>query len=179
MIGSPLFSQEKWYGEFRPVLKFPVSDEEIKTGFGFNLAGGYNFTPHLGAYAGWGWTQFKSQKNIFNAQNTYDVEETGYTFGLQFLHPFSNESRLSYFIRLGGIYNHIEVEDSGGNISADSGHGMGWEAGAGVEMGIGMSWYLKPQVGYSSLTRTIELGGISRDFDLNNLSLGVGLVKKF
>lgn len=178
-IGSPLFSQEKWYAEFRPGLNFPLSDEEVKTGFGFNLSAGYNITTHLGAYAGWGWTQYKSQKNLFNAQNTYDVEETGYSFGLQFLLPITNSPQFSYLLRLGGIYNHIEVEDSNGNLSADSGHGFGWEAGAGVEMGIGMNWYFRPQLGYKSLTRNIELAGVSRDFELNNLTIGVGLAKKF
>ncbi len=178
-IGSPLFSQEKWYGEFRPGLNFPLSDEEIKTGFGFSLSAGYNFMPHLGAYAGWGWNQFKSQKNLFNEQNVYDVEETGYTFGLQFIHPFSNSSNISYLLRIGGLYNHIEVEDFNGNISADSGHGLGWEAGAGIELTIGMGWFLRPQTGYRSLTRNIEIGEVSRDFDLDNLTLGVGLAKKF
>ncbi len=66
-----------------------------------------------------------------------DFEETGYTFGLQFIHPLGTSEKISYLIRAGGIYNHIEVENSAGDITADSGHGLGWEIGAGVQVYFG------------------------------------------
>lgn len=179
IINLSLYSQEIWHGEFRPVLNFPVGDEEIKTGYGFGLSVGYRFMPHVGAYAGWGWNQFKWDVDFSNSENSYDLEETGYSFGLQIIHPLLNSSKISYLIRFGGIYNHIEIENSEGNLIEDSGHGLGWEAGAGVELGIGMNWFMRPQLGYRSLKRTLETGGVSRDFDLDYLNLGVGMARKF
>lgn len=177
-LSTKVYSQGKWVAEFKPGLNFPISDEEIKTGYGFGLSLGYNFMPHLGAYAGWGWNQFKWEDDQSNAIEI-DLEETGYNFGLQFIHPFSNSSNISYLVRFGGIYNHIEIEDNNGDISEDSGHGLGWEAGAGLELGLGMKWFLRPQIGYRSLTREMRIGPLSRDFDLQYLSLQVGIAKKF
>lgn len=81
--------------------------------------------------------------------------------------------------RAGGIYNHIEVENEGGDITADSGHGLGWEIGAGLQVDLGSNWNLRPQVGYRSLSRDIEIGSNSIDVDLNYISLGVGISKLF
>jgi opacity protein-like surface antigen len=134
---------------------------------------------HLGAYAGWGWNQFKSEDSSFAGSGDTDFEETGYTFGLQFIHPIGNSDNLSYLFRAGGIYNHIEVENDAGDITADSGHGLGWEIGAGVQVDLGSNWNLRPQVGYRSLSRDIDIGNTSTDVDLNYISLGVGISKSF
>jgi len=107
-----------------------------------------------------------------------DFEETGYTFGLQFIHPIA-ESTTSYLVLIGGIYNHIEVENSAGDITADSGHGLGWELGAGLNFDLGSKWNLRPQVGYRALSRDIEIGSISTDVDLNYITIGIGIAKIF
>lgn len=173
------YSQEKWFGEFRPGVNFPVSENGLKTGPGFGLNIGYNFMPHLGATVGWGWNKFKSDDNFFITGNKYDLEETGYSFGLQFIHPFSTNSNISYLIRLGGTYNHMEVENSGGDLVRDSKHGFGWEAGAGIDIDFGANWSLRPQIGYRSLTRKMEAEAFSTDFDLNYITLGFGIAKSF
>ncbi len=174
-------AQDKWSAELRPGINFATSDigdAELKTGFGAEFAFGYRFMPHLGAYVGWGWNQFKSDNNSFAGTGDTDFEETGYTFGLQFIHPIG-ESSTSYLVRIGGIYNHIEVENSAGDITADSGHGLGWELGAGLNFELGSNWNLRPQLGYRALSRDIGIGNVTTDVDLNYVSFGVGIAKIF
>lgn len=179
VIGFTSQAQDKWSLEIRPNLNFPtteVGDADINTGFGIEVALGYRFMEHLGAYAGWGYNTFNTD-DAFAGSDT-DFDETGYTFGLQFIHPFNNSS-ISYLIRAGGIYNHIEVENGEGDITADSGHGLGWEVGAGLQIDLGSQWNLRPQVGYRALSREIDFDSTTIDIDLNYLSFGVGIVKIF
>lgn len=182
LINGALFAQDKWSAELRPGINIATQDlgnAELKTGFGFEAAIGYRFMPHMGAYVGWGWNQFKSDNSSFAGTGDTDFEETGYTFGLQFVHPFSEGSKLSYLLRAGGIYNHIEVENSAGDITADSGHGLGWELGAGISADLGSGWNLRPQLGYRGLSRDIEIGTTTTDAKLNYIAFGVGVVKIF
>lgn len=81
--------------------------------------------------------------------------------------------------RVGGIYNHIEVENDAGDITADSGHGLGWELGAGIQVNLGNNWKLRPQMGYRVLSREIEIGVNTTDVDLNYFSFGIGIAKSF
>ena len=175
-------AQDKWSVELRPNLNFATTDignADLNTGFGFELAVGYRFMEHLGAYAGWGWNQFTSENSSFIGSGDTDFEETGYTFGLQFIHPIGNSDKWSFLVRAGGIYNHIEVENEAGDIVEDSGHGLGWELGAGVQVDLGSNWNLRPQVGYRSLSRDLDIGNTSTDVDLNYISFGVGIAKSF
>lgn len=175
-------AQDKWSVELRPNLNFPTTelgDADIKTGFGFEAAVGYRFMEHLGAYIGWGYNTFNTDDSSFAGPGDTDFDETGYTFGLQFIHPIGTSQNLSYLVRAGGIYNHIEVENDAGDITADSGHGLGWEIGAGVQIDLGNKWNLRPQIGYRALSRDIEIGGDTTDVDLNYLAFGVGLAKIF
>jgi len=179
---STVLSQEKWSLELRPNLDFPtedIGDVNIKTGFGFEAAVGYRFMEHLGAYVGWGYNTFNTDDSSFAGTGDTDFDETGYTFGLQFIHPLGTSKNLSYMIRAGGIYNHIEVENDSGDITADSGHGLGWELGAGLNIDLGNNWNLRPQVGYRALSRDIEIGTVTTDIDLNYIAIGVGIAKVF
>jgi opacity protein-like surface antigen len=175
-------AQDKWSVELRPNVNFPTKDlgnANLKTGFGFESAVGYRFMEHLGAYLGWGWNKFASDTPSFPGTGNTDFEMTGYTFGLQFIHPFGTSDNLSYLVRAGGIYNHIEVENDAGDITADSGHGLGWEIGAGLQIDLGSNWNLRPQLGYRALSRDIEIGNTTTDVDLNYVALGVGIAKIF
>ncbi|WP_045801063.1 porin family protein [Flagellimonas lutaonensis] len=181
IIGKASMAQDKWSAELRPNINFATQDignADLKTGFGFEAAVGYRFMPHLGAYVGWGWNKFASDTPSFPGTGNTDFEMTGYTFGLQFIHPINNSS-LSYLIRAGGIYNHIEVENDAGDITADSDHGLGWEIGAGLQVDLGSNWNLRPQIGYRALSRDIEIGNTTTDVDLNYISFGVGIAKIF
>lgn len=175
-------AQNKWSVELRPNLDFPtkdLGDADIKAGFGFEAAVGYRFMEHLGAYVGWGYNTFNTDDPSFAGPGDTDFDETGYTFGLQFVHPIGTSDNLSYLVRLGGIYNHIEVENDAGNITSDSDHGLGWEVGAGVQIDLGGNWNLRPQVGYRALSRDIEIGTVTTDVDLNYFAFGVGVAKIF
>ncbi len=175
-----LFAQNKWSVELRPNLDFPtteLADEDLNTGFGLEATVNFRFMEHVSAYLGWGF-------NTFNASDSYesediDVDETGYTFGFLFIHPIGSSQKVSFLARAGGIYNHIEVENEEGDIIADSGHNVGWEAGAGVQFELGQGWSLRPQLGYRALSGDIEMDNFTSDFDMNYVSFGIGLAKFF
>lgn len=170
------YAQNNWSIEIRPGVNFATQEiggVDLKTGYGAEAALGYMFMPHLGAYAGWGWNKFKAESS-FAGLGDVDFEVTGYTFGLQFIHPIAT-SNTSYLVRIGGIYNHIEVENRDGDIIADSGHGFGWELGAGLNFALGGNWNLRPQVGYRSLSRDIKAGNVTTEAKLNYITAGLGI----
>ncbi|HKL18959.1 MAG TPA: porin family protein [Halalkalibaculum sp.] len=153
-----------------------LGDADLNTGFGFEGTLSYSFMPHLSVYAGWGWHRFSADDSF--AGSDTDFEETGYTFGLQYMHPIGT-SQTEYFIRGGAIYNHIETENDAGDITADSDHGLGWQAGAGLAFELGNRWKLMPGIRYRSLSRDIDIGNTTTDIDLTYIELGVGLSRSF
>lgn len=177
IIGSALGAQNKWSAEFRPGISFPSEDlgnSNIKTGFGFELTVGYRFMEHLHAYAGWGYNTFSIE------DSDVDFDETGYTFGLQFIHPLGTSEDLSYLIRAGAIYNHLELEDGDGDLIDDSGHGLGWQVEVGIDYVLGDNWSLRPSIRYRSLSRDLEVvQNQTITVNLNYLSFGLGVSKSF
>lgn len=174
-----VLAQERWTAEFRPGVNFPtgnIAGIEVKTGFGFEATIAYEFIPHLEAYAGWGWNRFSGDSG-FGASNL-DVEETGYTFGFQFIHPIANSS-LSYSLRGGVVYNHLEFEDQQGNTVVDSGHGFGWQVGGGIDWEIGNNFHLRPGIRYRALTRDLRLEIGNMEAKLYYFSIGMALAKRF
>ncbi len=172
-------AQNQWTGEFRPGLSFPtdeIAGSDVKTGFGFELTIAYNFSESLGAYAGWGWKEFKAN-DALGVVNV-DFEETGYTFGLQFMHP-TWISSLSYLLRTGAVYNHLEAEDNSGNRIANTGHNFGWQLEGGVAIDLSGGFSLRPSIRYRSLPGEFEMGITTVNADLNYISFGVGLAKIF
>lgn len=145
LIFHSSIAQNKWEVQFRPVLNFTTEDfagANIKTGFGFELAGAYHFTPRIGLYGGLGWNEFRADDPLGNSK--FDVEETGYSFGLQYKSPIPN-SPLSYFLRPVQFITILKLKISNGNIMRDSGYGLGWQASAGLELGIGGDLTSGPQ----------------------------------
>ena len=176
LLSSIVFAQNKWSVEFRPGINFPsekIEESKIETGFGFELTISYNFMAHLDAYVGWGYNNFSIE------DSDIDFDETGYTFGLQYIHPLGTSESLSYLLRAGAIYNHIELEDNEGDIIDDSGHGLGWQVGAGFDYQLGNNWNLRPTVRYRSLSRDLKIENTPFNVDLNYLSFGLGLAKTF
>jgi len=173
------YAQDKWSLEFRPGVDYATTDiSNADLGIGFGLEGtiAYRFMPHLAAYAGWSWNHFAVDQSF--AGDDAGFEETGYTFGLQFIHPIG-ETTLNYLVRFGGTYNHIEIENSNGDIIIDSGHGLGWQAEAGFLISLSEKFSLLPSIRYRSLSRDIEIEYINTSVDLNYLSVGVGLSWSF
>ena len=181
LVSSIVNAQERWSFELRPGINFPtteVFEADLNNGYGAELTFGYRFMEHLGLYAGWGWNQFSQDNEFLDESSETDFEMTGYTFGLQFIHPV-NESSFSYLVRGGGIYNHIEIENSAGEITYDSDHGLGWEVGAGIQVDLSETLNLRPQVGYRALTRGFDFGQGNENVDLNYFNVSVGITKLF
>lgn len=175
LLFNQTIAQDKWSLEFRPGINYAtqnIADADLGLGFGAELTIAYRFMPHLAAYAGWSYNNFAADQSFAGADASF--EETGYTFGLQFIHPIE-ETGLSYLVRAGGIYNHIEVENTEGNIISDSKHGLGWQAEAGLVIQLSDKFSLLPSVRYHLLNRDIEINNVSTSVDLNYVSVGVGL----
>src|SRR5690606_18616938 len=124
-------AQDRWSLELRPGVNYAtqdISDADLGLGFGAELTVAYRFMSHLAAYAGWSYNNFAVDQSFAGTDASF--EETGYTFGLQFIHPIGDLD-IKYLLRAGGTYNHIEIENNDGDITIDSGHGLGWQAEAG------------------------------------------------
>ena len=172
-------AQNRWGAEFRSGVDFAtkdIADADLKTGFGFEGTVAYRFMPHLAAYAGWSWNHFAVDQSFAGTDASF--EETGYTFGFQFIHPIG-ESEVDYLVRLGGTYNHLEIENNNGDVFIDSGHGLGWQAEAGLVIHLSGKFSLLPSVRYRSLSRDIEINNTNTSVDLNYVSVGVGLSWSF
>ncbi len=168
-------AQRRWSVELRPganVATQKLGGANLDTGFGFEGSVAYRFLPHLAAYAGWSWNKFQASESL--AGSNVDFEETGYLFGLQFIHPIAT-SRISYLLRAGGTYNHIETENAAGTIINDTGHGLGWQAGVGLAIPLGNRFRLIPEVRYRSLARDMKIDILTTPVELNFVSAGVGL----
>ena len=65
------------------------------------------------------------------------------------------------------------IRDS--DIIIDSGHGLGWQAEAGIVIPISNKLELMPSVRYRSLSRDITIESTSTPVQLNYISVGFGL----
>jgi opacity protein-like surface antigen len=179
LLSNHSIAQDKWNLELRPGLNYAtkdISDADLGVGFGSELTIAYRFMPHLAAYAGWSYNNFAVNQSFAGADASF--EETGYTFGLQFIHPIG-ESDIKYLVRAGGTYNHIEIENNDGDITIDSGHGLGWQAEAGLSIPLSEKFSLLPSIRYRSLSRDIEIENVNTSVQLNYFSVGVGLSWSF
>lgn len=179
---SPLQAQDRWAFEIRANGAVPGQDigqSDLRyAGFGLEGTVRYRFLQHLGAYAGWDWMKFDADETFALADA--DFEETGYVFGLRFEHPVRGESGgPAVWIRAGGTYDHIEVENGAGDIVSDSGHGLGWEAAAGLALGLGSRWSLTPGLRYRALSRDVTWEGVTVPVDLEYVALEVGFSRSF
>jgi len=178
-ISLSVGAQDRWslaIGSGAAFATQDLGDADLDTGFGFEGTVVYRFMPHLAAYAGWGWSQFSADQSF--AGTDVDFEESGYTFGLQFIHPFGT-SKIDYLIRAGGVFNHIEAENTEGDIVGDSEHGLGWQIDAGLAIPLGSRWQVTPGVRYRALSSDIDMDDAETAVDLTYLSAGVGVSWSF
>jgi hypothetical protein len=110
-------------------------------------------------------------------QEEFINEETGYMFGLQFMHPVPG-SEIRYYFRGGGIYNHLEIEDND-ELYSDSGYELGWQIESGLSIPLDFGLALSPGIRYRELSGEINKSHVSRKFNLNHLSIGIGVSKTF
>jgi hypothetical protein len=164
----------RWSGELSGDAAFPtrtLAGADLSTGAGFGANVRFRLQPHLAAYAGWEW-HMQQTKQLLPGQ-TLDLNDNGYTFGLRFEHPMAGTTK--GWLRAGGLFNHIEVERSDGQTIHDTGHGLGWEAGAGITFPLGTRFALTPGVRYRELSRDITVGGRTRSSTLSYVATGVGI----
>jgi len=153
-----------------------IENTTLKPGFGFEGIFHYRIIPFTGVYAGWGWNRFAAEDSFAGSDMCF--EETGYVFGLQFKHPFG-DSKTSYYFRAGGLYNHVEIENSEGEITYDTGHDFGWQLAGGVDVDLGKNWSLTPGIKFNSLKNEVENEGASVPIDLDYVMIRIGILKKF
>lgn len=166
---------KRWSLNLRPSANYTTNkfgDATLNFGYGAEGIIAYWFIPKLSIYAGWGWNKFQAEKSF--AGSNIDVVETGYRAGLQFRCPIGS-SKIQYLLAGGALFNHIEIENEGGNIVGDSGHGLGWQAESGIVIPLGERFSLTPTVRYQSLMREINIGMINTPVDLNYVSGGISL----
>lgn len=149
---------------------------ELDTGAGLEGTIHYRFLSHTGFYAGWGWNSFNAETSF--AGSNVGFEETGYVFGLQYKHPIGNWP-VSYFARLGGLYNHLELEDEAGELIGDTKHGLGWQVAGGLDIPLSQNWSLTPGFKFNSLSRDLDYQSHRVTLNLDYISLRVGILKKF
>lgn len=173
-------AQNRWRFDLRGGVAFATEDlrdVSLGTGFGFEGTVNYRFQPHLWAYAGWDWHRFSAEDSFAGADG--DIEETGYAFGLLFEHPLGGPASPALRLRAGGTYNHMEVENATGSLVADSDHGLGWEAGAGLAFRLDDRWQVAPGVRFRSLSQDLTVGSVTTAADLRYLDIGVGFSRSF
>ena len=123
-----------------------------------------------------GWNHFRP--NIHLRVWTSPLEETGYIFGLQFKQNLPG-SPVSCFVRGAGLYNHLETENSDGNVISDSGHGLGWQVAGGFDIPLSTKWSITPGVKFNTLRRDTEYEGISHELNHRYVSVRVGFLRRF
>jgi hypothetical protein len=148
-----------------------LGDAELKTGAGFELNVLVRVLPHLGVYGGWNWYSFVMDRPFRGTK--YDVEDTGYNFGLQFRHPML--SRVDGFVQAGGIYKHLEFENAAGDIIADTGHELGWEVGGGLAIAVTPSLAITPGVRYRTFAADVAIGPVTTPVDMSYVAAEIGL----
>jgi hypothetical protein len=183
LIALPMTTQAqtRWRLEARTGAAFAtqnLADASLDPGFGFEATVVYGFMPRISAYAGWDWYHFSSAEASFAGTNS-DIEETGYAFGLRFEQPLGEAAPVALRLRAGGTYNHVEVEDASGEITGDSGHGFGWEAGAALGITLGDRWELSPGVRYRSLTPDLDFAGPATSGSLEYVAVEIGVSRSF
>lgn len=179
-IPGSAFAQGRFTVEGHAGVAIPTQDlvdASLQTGGGFGGTVGYRFMPHLGAYAGWDWHHFNAKQSFAGAD--VDFELTGYAFGLRFQHPLGGEQgKVAIQVRGGGLYSHIEAEGSTGDLIADTGHGLGWEAGAGLAVSAG-GWEIVPGARYRSIKRDFEIGANTTSGTLSFVAAELRIVRRF
>lgn len=149
---------------------------KLNPGLGFEGIFHYRFAQHTGVYAGWGWNRFGADNSFAGSDVCF--EETGYVMGLQYKRALGS-SPVSWYLRAGALYNHIETENADGDIINDTGHGWGWQLAGGIDLPLGKSWSLTPGVKFNSLTPETSFDGTTRQLDYRYLQVRVGIRKSF
>ena len=179
-LSAPASGQSNFGLELRGNGAISTQDTEreySENGFGFEANLQYQFHPNLSAYAGWDWARFSALNSI--AGSDMDLEQTGYVLGVRFQRPFTETSPTAWWVRFGGIYDHLELENADGDVIDDSGHGLGVEGGAGVTVPFAGRWSLTPGIRYRKLSRDLEVEGVEVPVKMESLAFELGIAVRF
>lgn len=177
---TPAAAQQRWSVELRGSGQVSTQDaarENHENGYGLEASVQYRVLEHVSAYAGWAYTHFAALEAI--AGPDMDLEETGYVLGLRFEHPIRDGAPTRYWVRTGATYDHLELENADGDIVEDSGHGLGWEVGAGLAFPIRDRWSVTPGIRYRSLSRDLDIGAATTTVDLEYVGFEIGIRRAF
>jgi hypothetical protein len=64
-------------------------------------------------------------------------------------------------------------------VIGDSGHGLGWEAGAALGIMVGESWELSPGIRYRSLTPDLDFVAPATSGTLEYVAVEIGVSRTF
>lgn len=172
------FAQSTFSMELNGGAALPTQDlgtTKLAPGFGLGFTANVRVMPHLHLYAGWDYHRFVTDEPLVGSD--YDLNDTGYAFGAKFQHPFAD--RLEGWVRAGGLFNHIELEDSEGEIVSDTGHELGWEAGAGLSVVVTPRLAIMPGTRFRTYASTLTVGQNNIDVDLSYITAELRFAFKF
>lgn len=179
MLATNLVLGQRFSAEFRPGLNFPTTnlmEENLETGFGFEVKAGYNIMPHLKGFAGWGWNRFETES--IPMEEPAELIERGFIFGMELTLPIT-EAPVTYFLGVSAVLEEFKLEIEEMGLSARSNFGLGWQLNAGVEIHLDEQWSLRPDLRYRSLSNDLNIDGTTTEVDLNYIALGVGIRRRF
>jgi hypothetical protein len=178
-LAAPDLHGQRITVELGPSAALPTDElagTHLEGGAGFGGTVAVRALEHLSLYGGWDWLHFRADRSF--AGDDRDFEETGYTFGLRFEHPYRASDRM---IRLegGGTYKHVEIENNRGDVIENSGHSLGFELGAGMVLPLRGAWRTAPMLRFRSLAPDFDLDGTTVAGDLRYGSVEVGVSRQF
>jgi opacity protein-like surface antigen len=175
---APAHAQERWTLDIRGSAAIPTAEVQghgLGTGLGARAMLGYRFLARTGAYLDWDWHAFSPDRSFAGPRVRF--EESGYALGFSFRQPLraGDANAPVVAIRAGATYNHVALEDSGGEEITDSGYGVGWEVGAGIEFALSERVGVWPGIRYRSFSRPVVAENARVDVPLRYLSLDLGI----
>lgn len=177
---APLEAQDRFGIEVRGSGALATQESTRETheyGVGLDATVQYRIRPSLATYGGWNHTQFGARDAI--AGPGMKIEETGFVLGLRLDRPLTEGSSATAWLRGGATYTNLELEQSDGDITDRSGHGLGWEFGAGVALPVVGSWSVTPGIRYRSMTRDFATEGVTAPVQLQQVAFEIGILRLF
>ena len=123
-------------------------DDTFKNGLGFGANVIAMVTPQVGVYAGWETFSFDVDEDEPGVEA--DATDAGFRAGVTLSVPMAQYPAVTPVLEAGVLYNTLEIGASGEGASIDfeSEEALGFEAGAGVEVGVANRVSVIPMVRY-------------------------------
>ncbi|HET9949747.1 MAG TPA: outer membrane beta-barrel protein [Longimicrobiales bacterium] len=177
LAAPPVAAQvQRWSAEVRGGLAVPTAEvggEDLGTGLGFEGTLRVALHPYLALYGGWSWVRFSPDPPVAGAAT--HVADTGWLFGLTYAHPVAGSAGPAIWVRGGGVWAQVDLDDDDTGFSARTDHELGWEAALGLAFGTSGAWSLTPGVRYRSVDGTADVAGTPLDVGLRYVTFGLGI----